>query len=162
MRHWADQIKAADSTHFCYLNLLPNGVDEQALGDTYRGYVNRFINEVQLPLVSFDCYPVIGDQVRHNWYENLEIIADESKKANLPFWAFALSTAHTPYPIPTMSELRLQMYSNLAYGAQVLQYFTYWNPDTTTWNFHQAPITMNKKRSQIGRASCRERVYVRV
>ena len=41
------------------------------------------------------------------------------------------------------------MYSNLAYGAQVLQYFTYWNPDTTTWNFHQAPITMNKKRSHV-------------
>ena len=41
------------------------------------------------------------------------------------------------------------MYSNLAYGAQGLQYFTYWNPGTETWNFHDAPITLDKKRSSV-------------
>ena len=46
-----------------------------------------------------------------------------------------------------MASLRLQMYSNLAYGAQGLQYFTYWNPGTETWDFHDAPITLAGKRS---------------
>ncbi|MDO5571135.1 MAG: hypothetical protein Q4F97_06675 [Bacteroidales bacterium] len=149
LREWADKIKAADSTHLLYLNLLPVEVPEEALGDTYQGYVKRFIEEVKLPLVSFDCYPVVGDELKPLWYKNLEIVSEESRKANLPFWAFALATAHSSYPIPTMAELKLQMYSNLAYGAQVLQYFTYWNPDTLTWNFHQAPITINKKRGPV-------------
>lgn len=47
-----------------------------------------------------------------------------------------------------MASLRIQMYTNLAYGAQGLQYFTYWNPGTEIWNFHEAPINQDKKRSQ--------------
>lgn len=82
------------------------------------------------------------------WYENLQVVADESASAGLPFWAFALSTAHDPYPLPTMESLRLQMYTNLAYGASVLQYFTYWNPGTEIWNFHEAPINQDKVQSE--------------
>jgi hypothetical protein len=41
------------------------------------------------------------------------------------------------------------MYSNLAYGAQVLQYFTYWNPGTEVWNFHHAPINLQGKRTVV-------------
>ena len=33
--------------------------------------------------------------------------------------------------------------TDLAYGAQVLQYFTYWNPPQIGWNFHDAPINLN-------------------
>ena len=40
-------------------------------------------------------------------------------------YAFALATSHGRYPVPTKAHLRLQMYSNLAYGAQLLQYFRY-------------------------------------
>lgn len=146
---WADTIKSVDNAHYCYLNLFPSFVSPEALGDTYRGYVQRFIKEVDLPFVSFDCYPIINNNIRPDWYENLEIIAEESKKANRPFWAFALSTAHNDYPIPTLAHLRVQQYTNLAYGAQGLQYFTYWNPDTLQWDFHEAPITLQKKRSPV-------------
>ena len=146
---WADKIRRADSSHLLYLNLLPSYVDSAALGCSYREYVRRFIEEVKLPLVSFDNYPVTTDGVRQTWYENLEIVADESSKAGLPFWAFALSTSHASYPLPTLASLRLQMYTNLAYGAQGLQYFTYWNPGTETWNFHDAPINLEKKRTAV-------------
>ena len=78
-----------------------------------------------------------------------ESIAEESRRVNRPFWAFALATAHGPYPPPTMASLRLQMYSNLAYGAQLLQYFTYWTPGTENWDFHQAPITQDGRRSPV-------------
>lgn len=146
---WAKQIMAVDNTHYCYLNLFPNYVPENALGDTYQRHVQRFIEEVNIQIVSFDFYPIVNDQLRDRWYDNLEVVAKESKKANKPFWAFALTTAHDDYPVPDAAQLKLQMYSNLAYGAQCLQYFTYWNPDTTTWNFHQAPITLEKKRSPV-------------
>lgn len=150
LAEWAKKIKTADSAHFCYLNLLPDYAPAEALGvPDYRQYVNRFIREVPIQLLSFDYYPVVGGELRGSWYENLEIFADEARKAGKPFWAFALATAHDPYPVPTTAQLKLQMYSNLAYGAQGLQYFTYWNPDTTTWKFHQAPITLEKRRSPV-------------
>jgi hypothetical protein len=59
-------------------------------------------------------------------------------------WAFALSTAHKnfefPYPLPTRNDIRLQVYSNLAYGAQCIQYFTYSHVATDGW---QAPTGPN-------------------
>jgi len=150
---WAKKIRAIDDKHFCYLNLLPNYADENQLGvKTYREYVNIFIKEVPLQLLSFDHYPVIGDSsgsIREKWYENLEIFSDEATKANKPFWAFALTVAHGPYPIPTLAMLRLQVYSNLAYGAQGIQYFTYWTPKDTQWDFHNGPITLESKRSEV-------------
>jgi len=146
---WAKKIMATDNDHYCYLNLLPNYAPDEVLGDTYTRYVQRFIEEVNIQTLSFDFYPIVGNQVRERYYENLEVIAEESRKSGKPFWAFALSTAHDPYPIPNIAHLKMQMYSNLAYGAQYLQYFTYWNPDTTVWKFHEAPINLEKKRSQV-------------
>ena len=150
LAEWARKIEYADGgEHPLYLNLLPNFVDTAVLTCNYREYVRRFIAEVKLPMVSFDYYPVtFGGISSDNWYDNMQVIHDESEAAGLPFWAFALSTAHDPYPLPTMASLRLELYTALAYGAQGLQYFTYWNPGTEVWNFHEAPINQNKERSE--------------
>ena len=141
---WAKRIRATDDNHFCYLNLLPTYAPLDMLqAESYRDYVHRFDQEVPLQLLSFDHY-------RPDWYENLEIFSDEARKAGKPFWAFALATAHDPYPIPDLSHLRLQMYSNLAYGAQGLQYFTYWTPGKNpNWNFHHGPIGLDGKRTDV-------------
>ena len=147
---WAKKIRAVDDNHFCYLNLFPNYANEEQLGTkTYKEYVDLFIKEVPIQNLSFDHYPVIGDSLRLNWYENLEIISDAARKAGKPFWAFALSVAHGPYPIPTVAQLRLQIFSDLAYGAQGIQYFTYWTPLDTVWKFNNAPITPEGKRSDV-------------
>lgn len=147
---WARRIEKVDHRHPCYLNLLP----VHAMGhEAYETHLQEFSKTVALPQLSFDHYPIncAGDSIFVNpqWYDNLELIRKESLRTGKPFWAFALSTAHTPYPIPVKGHLRLQMYSNLAYGAQLLQYFTYWNPTTETWNFHQAPVTQNGLRSRV-------------
>ncbi len=161
MAKWAKRIRSVDSLHSCYLNLLPSYAGSALGTPTYREYVRTFIEKVPMDFYSFDYYPinkyeeiVNGDTVMRvlvsaPFYENLEIFAEETKRVNKPFWAFSLATAHGPYPIPTMGHMRLQMYSNLAYGAQGLQYFTYWNPGTDTWDFNEAPITLNKKRNGV-------------
>jgi hypothetical protein len=41
------------------------------------------------------------------------------------------------------------MFTNLAYGAQGLQYFTYWTPVSTTEDFRGGPITLEGKRSTV-------------
>ena len=161
---WVKRIQSVDNEHGCYINLFPNYAGQEVLigkdgvlapgEDPYAKHVELFLKEVPVPFISFDHYPVVEDNgvrmLRSGWYKNLEIIADASRKTDLPFWAFALAIAHTPYPIPTIAELRLQMFSNLAYGAQTLQYFTYWHPgDNTPWDFHDSPIDLDGARTIV-------------
>lgn len=151
LAQWARRIESVDKEHPCYLNLLP--VHAFPSADAYRAHVHSFDLLVNLPQVSYDHYPVnqVGDSVFLNgaFWNNLEVVSAEARRAHKPFWAFALATAHGSYPIPTIGQLRLQLYADLAYGAQCLQYFTYWNPGTETWNFHQAPITQEGQRSPV-------------
>ncbi|MBP3773756.1 MAG: beta-galactosidase, partial [Bacteroidaceae bacterium] len=154
LRAFRDRVLAADTTHLVYLNLLPNYVNPKALGTKdYREYVQRFADEVDLGLISYDHYPVVEDanglHLRDRFYENLEDVLAVSRQTGQPMWAFCLSTAHDPYPVATREALRLEAFSNLAYGAQCIQYFTYWNPGGTTWNFHTAPISMDGHRTHV-------------
>lgn len=152
LAEWVAAIHTEDDTRWCYINLFPNYASPEQLGtDTYREHVRLFLDTVPQPVLSFDHYPVIetpqGIVLRPQYYENLRIIAEEAARAGIPFWAFALSVAHDPYPIPTEAHLRLQQFSNLLYGAQGLQYFTYWTPTPTPeWNFHSAPIEQDGTR----------------
>src|SRR5206468_594439 len=140
------RIRAVDPRRPCYINLFPNYATSAQLGvPTYQEYTDRFVAEVPVPFLSFDNYPVTAGGLRPGWYENLEVVARAARKARKPFWAFALAVAHGPYPVAQVEHLRLQAFSNLAYGAACLQYFTYWTPKSTEWNFHQAPVEEGKR-----------------
>lgn len=155
LKQFKDRIRACDDKHMLYLNLLPIYVNPKALGtDTYEEYLQRFVDEIDLGFFSYDNYPVImhkGDTVlRENFYQNLEDALKVNKKTGEPFWAFVLSTAHDPYPVATSEAMRLEAFSDLAYGAQCIQYFTYWNPGNKgTWNFHMAPISLTGERTHV-------------
>jgi hypothetical protein len=152
------RIQTVDSRHPCYVNLFPNYATTGTAGQlgtaTYQEYVDRFVREVPVTIISFDHYPVVAGfsadgqpTLRPEWYENLEIVAAAARKARKPMWAFALSCPHGPYPPPTAAHLRVQVYSDLAYGAQAIQYFTYWTPEPREFDFHDGPITANGKRT---------------
>ncbi|MCL2742229.1 MAG: hypothetical protein FWE67_00085 [Planctomycetaceae bacterium] len=174
LSEWIKKVQAVDSKHGSYINLYPNDLcverffDKEVLEsmkkegkNPYAEYVALFLKEVPVPYLSFDHYPITQkdgvNSIKVQWYENLEIIAAASQKAGMPFWAFALSNAHRnpgsapgdPYPIPTVGDLKLQMYSNLAYGAQSLQYFTYWGMKKEWMEFQGAPMTADGKRTEI-------------
>ena len=147
---WVRRIQSVDADHTCYINLYPNYCPASALGTAdYREHVAQFVKEVPVQVLSFDHYPVVGKSLRPEWYENLEIVSAAARAADKPFLAFALATAHGAYPVPTTAQLRVQVYSNLAYGAQGIQYFTYWTPRSDTWDFHEGPITPDGKRSAV-------------
>src|ERR1700743_2527262 len=139
------RIKAVDNSHICYVNLLPNYATPHQFGsNSYQEYLDAYTREVPIQMLSFDHYPIIGltkPAMRGGWYSNLEMVSETSKKSGKPFWAFALTVAFTPYPDPTLAALRLQVYSDLAYGAQGIEYFTYWTvTNGGVDNFHNAPI----------------------
>jgi hypothetical protein len=151
---WTERIQAVDPVHPCYINLLPTYGPTGWGTPDYLTYIDRYLAAVPTPMLSFDNYPIhrtgddpATDRVRDDYYQNLELCSSAARKANRPLYAFILSVAHTPYPIPTLAHLRLQAYSDLAYGAQVLQYFTYWTPTSTVWNFHEAPIAADGSRT---------------
>jgi hypothetical protein len=150
LAQWVKRIQSVDPEHGCYINLFPNYASPAQLGTpTYAAHVERFLAEVPVPYLSFDHYPVTAGGLRPGWYENLEIIARAAKNAKKPFWAFALAVAHDPYPIAQLEHLRLQVFSDLAYGAECIQYFTYWTPKSTIWNFHEGPLESDGRRTAI-------------
>ncbi|MBQ2918825.1 MAG: hypothetical protein IJE61_06390 [Bacteroidales bacterium] len=131
LKEAVNKILSFDDSHPCYINLYPNwawgGIDD------YLQKVNAFLTTVPQRFVSFDHYPIREidgeSSVRPEWYKNLEDIRRVARAKKLPIWAFALSLAHyledVTYPVPTLEELRVQQFSNLVYGAQGFQYFTF-------------------------------------
>ena len=145
-----DDIRAVDTTHLCYQNLFPYYGDEllESTGArSYEEYLRKF-SEIPLPQISFDFYPIWDYDIRPTWYYTLEAVRRESLRTGVPFWAFVLSTPHVGYPHPTIEMLRLQIYSNLAYGAQAIQYFTFRTPPPDdTYDYHNGPITLEGKKT---------------
>lgn len=160
---WAKRIQSVDNKHFCYVNTLPNyaenwqfetaTVQDSLTSTNYREYLSTFIKEVPMQFITYDAYCIIGDSLRANYYESLEIMAEETSKVGKNFWAFALTTGSSlpvNFPPPTLAELRLQIYSILAYGAQGVQYFTYWTPtpeENNFWDFYKGPLGLDGKRT---------------
>ncbi|MDE6872485.1 MAG: hypothetical protein K2J62_10260 [Bacteroidales bacterium] len=131
----AGRIAEIDPVHPSYINLYPNWAWG---GDRYAENIELFASMVDVPFYSFDQYPVTEDDdgqilVRQSWYRNLEEFSAMAKRHGKPFWAFALALSHhlgapSPeafYPVPTIGHLRLQVFSDLLYGAQAIQYFTF-------------------------------------
>lgn len=140
-----DALAAVDPDHWSYVNLLPTYANATQLGcATYPEHARRFMVEFRPEVLSFDHYPILeGDRLRKDFFQNLEWIRQVSLEFGTPFWAFALTCPHKPYPMPTLGHIRLQAWSNFAYGAKGLQYFTYWTPKPGTWDFHDAPIRLD-------------------
>ena len=146
------EVRRLDPRHPCYINLFPTyAAPGSQLGTaTYQEYLDLFIRTTGVDLLSFDHYPVMENGLRKDFYQNLELVSATARREGLPFWAFALCTAIThAYPIPTLGHLRLQQYSNLAYGAQGLQYFTYVTPIPGAEAFHDGPIETDGRRTGV-------------
>lgn len=137
-------LKTVDSSHCFYINMFPYYGDwilKHTKTKNYADYIKKAFSTDCMQM-SFDFYPITRKGMRDTWYWNLEKIRNESLKTQKPFWGFVLSTPHDDYPSPTIGSLRLQVYSNLAYGAQAIQYFTYWTPEANIdgHDYHDGPI----------------------
>lgn len=150
----AKRINNIDGKHFCYVNLLPNYASPAQHGaNSYKDYLNDYLQEVPVQIISFDYYPIMGlsrPTLRNSWYDNLETVSSASQKSGKPFWAFALTVAFDPYPVATLGALRVQIFSDLAYGAQGIEYFTYWTvTNGGVNNFHNAPIAHDGTKTNV-------------
>jgi hypothetical protein len=151
---WTTRLKVADPKHYGFVNLYPNINSNQSKFGTknYQEYINSFDKIFPAPYLSFDFYPLVDGGVHPRWYENLEFFANKYKAEGRPYWAFVLSTSYLAYSgdavqpslndfyqlyksynpektfvhgIPTLAELRLQAFADLAYGAQGIEYWSF-------------------------------------
>ena len=145
-------IRCIDSTHVLYMNLLPyyypDRLQEMLKTDSYEEYLKQ-ASATSCQQLSFDYYPILKTGIRTTWYHNLEMVRQESISSGKPFWGFVCSVPHGDYPTPSLATLRLQVYSNLAYGAQAIQYFTYWTPprEAENLNYHDGPISADGEKT---------------
>lgn len=154
-----NKLQDIDDSHLFYINLYPYSDPKNSLlnikANSYQDYL-KALTSTSCQQISFDFYPITTAGIRPMWYNNLEMVREESLRTGKPFWGFALSMPHdvpltpnTYYPTPTLAALRLQVYANLAYGAQGIQYFTYWTPeDNQGFHFHDAPISYEGKKTK--------------
>ena len=125
------ELRAADPTHFAYINLLPDHVGANGYGtDTYDEYVERFIATVQPALLSYDYYPFRKDNDRSTFFANLGVIREAALRHRRPFMVIVQAMPHGPYRDPTEAELAWQIFHALAFGARGISYFAYWTPPT--------------------------------
>ena len=169
LKPMVEKVRTMDRDHYPYVNLA--GADCRGanwapllIGCTgeepspFTTFVKTYVEELDLPMISFDVYPVLFNNntgkkyFKPGWFYTLEIITKEAKAKNKEMWAFALSTGYYLgglfAPSPTLSDLRLQMFTNLAYGAQCLQYYTY-NDMSHDRRLQLAPITDNYTKTPV-------------
>lgn len=141
-----------------YLNLLhsvENPINYTAVmgSKNYADYLQQAVRKIGVGMISMDCYPIVRDtqadkkSIRSFFFESLEITARVARQYGIPFWGFARSKGDSisptqEFPVPTEGDLRLQVFANLAYGAQGIQYYTYSNVDTR-YTRYNAPLEID-------------------
>ncbi len=156
-------IREFDKQNLLYGNLLNISTSMPAIGFTsYDEYVHTFMREVGTGFISYDYYPVrqYDDTkeiyIEPDFYQNLEIVSKLAKYYHTSFWAFAHSVASNcgkagvSYPTPEEDHMRVQIFGNLAYGAQGVQYFTYKCPNPYGgYTYYDAPINTNNEKTPV-------------
>lgn len=121
-------ILKSDDQAAPYVNLLPLWAVPN-----YATYVDQWIEtcgKENLKYLSFDCYPFMADgSFRNSYYSNLDVIRKAGLKNDVKTSCYLQSVGiPKAYRRPSVADLRLNVYSCLAYGIKNAVWFTYWTP----------------------------------
>ncbi|MCK5852135.1 hypothetical protein KAH27_03810 [bacterium] len=157
-------FKKYDSYNLAFINLFPGYVFPETLGTlTFEEYVTKYIEVVKPSVFCYDHYPIrveksgkgcfssfCMDNADSGWYDDLEIVRRETRKAKIPFWMFIQSTGIKNYlRIPKRTEILWQANTALAYGARGILWFCYWTPDSATEPYLYAMIDKGGNRTEL-------------
>lgn len=117
-----------------FVNLLPgeeeNYYTSNAANQKYKNYIDYYFTNIAplLGYVSFDQYPLKTDSVSTTHLANLALLANNCKNGGYDLRTFVYSSidgSSEQRAIKTEQDLSFQVYSNLAFGATDITYFTY-------------------------------------
>jgi hypothetical protein len=131
------RLRERDPSHLAMVNLFPNTASNAYLGTTggdlvtsYNSYLNQYVATVQPSLLSYDHYPFKPTSDSGEYLHNLAMVRSTAQQAGVPFMQIvqACSWDASMARVPTGDEMRFQVYSTLAYGAQGISYYLYTYP----------------------------------
>ncbi len=103
-----------------YINLFPGD------GPSYDKYLEDFISTCNPTIVSYDRYVLLEDgSFGEGFWTNLAQVREAAFKRGLPFHNIVLTAAHWGYREVTETDLRMQTFGSLAYGARGLAYYKF-------------------------------------
>ena len=142
-----------------YVNLFPTYAGASLWKtNTYFDYIDQWIQTVQPEFISYDSYSLLADaygetSLQEDYLYNKEIIAEKAKQAGIPFWTFiqTIGFGLVNRRPQSKADIGFQVYTDLAYGAQGIQHFCYWQPltDDRGTVFTEAMISKDGEKSDI-------------
>ena len=119
--------RAADETRYPFVNLFPSYAPTWALGGTYAEHVTNFVQTVgaeNIEYLSHDYYPFREGVVVSDIFSDMEVLRRVAyENGKLKTHAFPQSTAWNGTRMPTVDEMRWNVYGYLAYGFKALSWF---------------------------------------
>ncbi|MBN2000033.1 hypothetical protein JW935_20950, partial [candidate division KSB1 bacterium] len=96
----------------------------------YDGYLDSYLSTVnsddRINVLCVDYYPFFSNtSVRNSetYFHSLDIIRQKSLEHNMPFWLWIQVAKDGQRPFPDVYQIRLQIWTALAYGAKGLSYY---------------------------------------
>lgn len=152
-------IHAQDPERCIFVSLVGEAEPSHMDGHTYREYMELFQDVLDPSFFPYISYPFTGTDgntvVRYAaLFDDLDTFALMSKYTERPFWAcvrcMSFKSADGSVPPLTEGQLRLVVFSSLAYGAQGLVYWTYrQREDTGTAQYLSAPVDRDGNKTAV-------------
>lgn len=117
-----------------YVNLNPSYAN---IGVPYEKYLQAYIDECGLEMVSFDAYPLMKDEnsdkpyIRSDYLYNFDVCSYYAREAGIPLWYTLLTSGHLWYVNPTTEDMIWQMNLALTYGSKYLLHYIYSSHEPT-------------------------------
>jgi hypothetical protein len=140
---------APDLTPFCNLYPWHPGITERLGFDSWARYLDAYVLNAKPDLLCYDCYSQMnpGTEGWDMYFRNLREFGEAARRHNIPFWTTLLSVGHFRYRCPTEDDLRWQLNTALAHGAQGILYFFFYMRRPHD-NYRVAPIDEHWERTQ--------------
>lgn len=155
-RHLVQMYQEQMPGQLCYIILNPAyNVDGEMLDfDSYEEYVEMFCRTIPVDYISFDIYPFWRQEQSYDPVTKLlptylytyDTIASAARKYNRDMWVIlqAGSNLTDDYALMTDAQLRNQVFTALAYGANQICYANYtpswWKKNTSLWQSTNANV----------------------
>jgi hypothetical protein len=122
-----DALRRIDPEREVMINLFPTYANSTQLGTkTYQEHLDKFIETVKPPYISYDHYHFQKTGTRKGFFENIEIIRDTAIANEIDPMLIILLTEHMSYADLTKYQIEWEVNMCLTYGMKRISYFTFW------------------------------------
>jgi hypothetical protein len=157
---WAKQILAKATPNQLFYCTMPSvaaiaqGItDDNEVFEKFDNYLDSYLNLTGYnKFLCFDFYPLtcINDvkSIDKYWLRNICSVSeaitrfDSKNDTYTPMWSFMQAVGHNSYrELVSKADATFQAYTNMAYGAKGMFWFTYWAPNPGAENGYKDAMT---------------------